>query len=261
MSTQRLALLERFGAMGELGARIEDHETAFSRALDLTWSDNSFQPASLFYVTCMDDRPNASKALRMPGGGMTLGFLAQFLWGDTTLHLALQRLHDRMGLFCSLHPDCLAMQGGVAVVREILANPTEEMELLQWLGLGGSFTEDVFIALHTWAENDLPDDFISSSLSSLDTKETFVGEHNPLVAVLNKTHRGRTFAYQATMPLVTMGFTAFSLDLWPARDFAGIFAGCAPGRVHVKALEALYLLMCVGFLRRVGSRHLYLDAH
>ncbi|HEU5121572.1 MAG TPA: hypothetical protein VFT59_01900 [Candidatus Saccharimonadales bacterium] len=259
MPVGQFALLGRFGALGGLGASIRDNQSAFNNALKLTRKSDSFHPTSLFYATCMDDRPGASRALRMPGGGMTLGFMAQFLWGDKTLHQALERLQDRMGIFSYLHADCLAMHAGVSTVREIMADPTEEVAFLQWLGLDRTLTPDVFIVLGEWAAQQLPDDFIAASTPFLAINEVFMGNHNPVMAVLNKGRRGKTFAYQAEMPPATQGFTAFSLDLWPAKDFASMLAGGYAGRANTAVLEALYLLLCVGFLRRVGSPHLYLD--
>jgi hypothetical protein len=109
------------------------------------------------------------------------------------------------------------------------------------------------VELYSWVNDRLPGDFISSCLHELELTGTKAIPHKPLGVIINRYQPEKTFALQARMPAVASGYRAFALDLWAGDYYARQFTDDPFIR---SCLTALYQLVSVGFLRRLGSRNL-----
>lgn len=169
----------------------------------------------------------------MPGGGMTLALMKHFVRGGL-----MQR--------CSyLHHSCKDLELGVATVKEIIANPTDELELLWRLDIDTEDDPAVLKELQDWALNGLPMGFLNEARP----EEVFLGEPNPIMAVVNCSRSGFTLR-QELISERTNGFEAFSFDMWAA---APVSEQIADNESELDCLTLLYQLLSAGTLRRLGS--------
>ena len=225
-------------ALGSFGFNVEEQPAAYENARDVLSDSNAFVPVrTLDRATCMDSRLGSNGMRRnlphMPGGGMTLALMKHFVRGG---------LMQESSYF---HHQCLALQLGVGMVREILREPLGELELLWRLDI--EFVDDSALLerLQDWALCGLP----QKLLEGAESKEVFEGGLNPMLVAVNCNRPGFTLRQELVVER-TGGYQAFSLDMWAAEPVAELLTDDPFER---QCLALLYQLLSAGALRRVAS--------